>query len=168
MLRPVDIPVLLFLTLPGESSSSFQRLAGQMYLSASEVHNSFQRSRRSGFFSHRGPKDVNRSALFEFLEHGLRYTFPAERGDLTRGIPTAYAAEPLRSIFQPGDDPPPIWPYLEGTVRGYSFEPLYKHAAKAALENQSFYELLALTDVLRDGRAREKKVALEELRKRIV
>jgi len=27
----------------------------------------------------------------EFLEHGVRYVFPAEPGSLTRGVPTAHA-----------------------------------------------------------------------------
>jgi hypothetical protein len=44
----------------------------------------------------------------QFLEHGLRYAFPVEQGALSRGIPTAYAAEPLRSAIQQGSDPPPV------------------------------------------------------------
>ena len=61
----------------------------------------------------------------------------------------------------------PVWPYLRGTVRGYSFEPLYKHAAEAALADPAFYELLSLADALRDGRVRERKIALEILSKRL-
>ncbi len=167
MLRPVDIPVLLKLTLPGSSEMSFQQLASHLHLSSSEVHVSFKRGRLSGLFAQDEPKRVNRSALLEFLEHGLRYAFPAERGDLTRGVPTAYAAEPLKGLLQQGTDPPPVWPAVSGKVRGYSFAPLYKHALAAALEDASFYELLTLTDALRDGRTRERTLARQELRVRI-
>jgi hypothetical protein len=167
MLRPVDIAILLKLTLPGSSLLSFQQLASSLHLSSSEVHASFKRSRLSGLFAHDAPKSVNRSALLDFLEHGIRYAFPAERGDLTRGLPTAYAAEPLKSSLQGSDDPPPVWPHMEGKVRGYSFAPLYKHAAAAALEDSKLYELLSLVDALRDGRARERSLALVELQKRI-
>ena len=167
MLRPVDIPVLLKLTLPGASEMSFQRLGSDLHLSPSEVHGALKRARMSGFFAHDGPKSVNRSALLEFLEHGLRFAFPPERGDLSRGIPTAYAAEPLKSVIQQGSDPPPVWPHVEGKLRGYSFAPLYKHAATAALGDPKLYELLSLSDALRDGRVRERKLALDMLKERI-
>lgn len=168
LLRPVDIAVLLKLSLPGAVGLSFQQLASDLHLSSSEVHGSFKRARLSGLLKHGGPKDINRSALLEFLDHGLRYAFSAERGELTRGVPTAYAAEPLKSALQGSSDDPPVWPSVEGTVRGYSFAPLYKHAAAAALRDAKFYELLSLADALRDVRIRERKIAMNELSKRIL
>jgi len=33
----------------------------------------------------------NLAALEEFLLHGLKYAFPAEHGQVTRGVPTSYA-----------------------------------------------------------------------------
>ena len=107
--------------------------------------------------AHDAAKGVNRTALLEFLGHGLRYAFPAKSGTLSRGVPTAYAAEPLRSALQQGDDPPPVWPYVEGMVRGYTLTPLYKRAALAALADPKLYELLSLADALRGGRVRERK-----------
>jgi hypothetical protein len=167
MLRPVDIPILLKLTLSGTSSLSFHKLAACLHLSSSEVYSSFKRSRLSGFLAPDEPKKVNRSALLEFLEHGLKYSFPAERGHSTRGIPTAYAAEPLKSAVQQGADLPPVWPYVKGKVRGYAFTPLYKHAAAASMDDTEFYQLLALVDALRDGRVRERQLAMDELKKRL-
>jgi len=41
--------------------------------------------------------------------------------------------------------------------------PCTKTAPMAALREQSFYELLVLTDALRDGRVRERKIAETEL-----
>ena len=99
-------------------------------------------------------KRVNRSALLEFLSHGLRYVFPPEKGTLTRGIPTAAAMEPLKSIFLSDTDPPLVWPYKDGTVRGLAFTPLYKGVPQAALRDYKLYELLALCDAIKGGRVR--------------
>jgi hypothetical protein len=106
-------------------------------------------------------------SLTEFLVHGLKYAFPAERGEPTRGVPTSYAAEPLRQMIAPGNDLPPVWPYPEGRERGFAFEPLYKLAPAAALRDPVLYEYLALVDALRDGRSRERKLAEEMLVKRL-
>ncbi len=109
----------------------------------------------------------NKAALEEFLIHGLKYAFPPERGELTRGMPTAHAAEPLKSRISAGDDPPPVWPFAEGKSRGYSFAPLYKTVPQAALRDRYLYEVLALIDAIRDGRARERQIAEQELRLRL-
>ncbi len=116
-----------------------------------------------------GPELDNRpnlTALEEFLVHGLRYAFPAERGEYTRGIPTSYAAEPLRSRITEGDEPIPVWPHASGKQRGIGLKPLYRSAPHAALLDAGFYEYLALADALRDGRTRERKYAEEELHSR--
>jgi hypothetical protein len=84
---------------------------------------------------------------------------------MTRGIPTAAAAEPLKSLFLDDGEPPPVWPYTEGTVRGSSFAPLYKGAPQAALMDGRLYELLVLCDAIRGGRTRERTLAVELLRK---
>ena len=168
MLRPLDIAVLLKLTLPGAAEQSFQSLASDLQVQASEVHNSFKRARLSGLMQYDGQKRVNRSALLDLLSHGLRYVFPAIRGELTRGVPTSFAAEPLKSALRGSDDDSPVWPYVTGKVRGYSFAPLYKHAPAAALKDPRLYELLSLTDALRDGRARERKIAIDILSERIL
>lgn len=82
-----------------------------------------------------------------------------------RGVPTAAAAEPLKSHFVDDGEPPPVWPYPEGTVRGLSFSPLYKSAPKAALLDSRLYQLLVLCDAIRSGRTRERVLAVELLRK---
>jgi hypothetical protein len=117
---------------------------------------------------HDGLKKVNRSALLELLGHGMRYVYPAVRGELTRGVPTSFAAEPLRSVIHDSGAEVPVWPYVLGKVRGYSFEPLYKHAAEASLADPAFHELLSLVDALRDGRVRERKIALEMMNRRLL
>lgn len=83
-----------------------------------------------------------------------------------RGLPTSYAAEPLRGVIAQNGEPFPVWPFPKGKARGISFEPLYKTAAGAALRDPAFYEYLALADALRDARSRERKYAEEELHRR--
>ena len=137
-------------------------------MSPSKVHAAVGRAVASGLLH--GPELGNRpnlTALEEFLFHGLKYAFPAERGGPTRGVPTSYAAEPLRSLISAGDQPPPVWPYADGPVRGTAFEPMYKAMPKAAIRDPGLYELLALVDALRDGRARERKLAQQMISDRL-
>jgi len=167
MLRPLDIVVLLKLSLESMRPPYLQ-LAEDLHVYPSEVYASIKRARSSHFVQQVEEHDrLNRSALLEFLLHGIRYVFPAEKGALTRGVPTAYAAAPLRYSIAPGSDPPPVWPYAEGPVRGYSFSPLHKNVPQAALEDARLYELLAIVDAVRDGRAREREIAGRELKKRL-
>ena len=108
---------------------------------------------------------VNRSNLLEFVVHGVKYAFPPERGQVTRGIPTAHAAPPLKELFV--EDPqPPVWPHPDGSIRGEGLEPIYRSAPGAALKNPNLYELLALVDAIRAGRAKERELAKKELEKR--
>ena len=159
MLRPLDIVVLLKLALMSERSTYLQ-MAQELFLYPSEVYTSIKRARRSGLVHDSEKRDrLNRSGLLEFLMHGIRYAFPAESGALTRGVPTSYAASPLKRHIAAGGDPPPVWPYADGPVRGYSFSPLHKNVPRAALYDPRLYELLALTDALRDGRTRERAIA---------
>jgi len=167
MLRPLDIVVLLKLSLE-RGRPSYLQLAEDLHLYPSEVYTSVKRARASQLFQEgeEGAR-LNRSGLLEFLLHGIRYAFPAEKGGLTRGVPTAYAAAPLRKAIAYDGEPPPVWPFAEGPVRGYSFSPLHKNVPKAALKDARLYELLALVDALREGRARERELAGRELKVRL-
>jgi hypothetical protein len=163
-----DIALLLKLAIQDESRVLSKNLAESLFISPSEVSKSLKRSAESGLLHvANGEKRVNRSALLEFLSHGFKYVFPPAKGSLVRGVPTAVAAEPLKSRFLGDGDPPEVWPYAEGTVRGISIEPLYKGAPKAALRDPKFYEVLALCDAIRGGRTRERNLAIELLGKEI-
>jgi hypothetical protein len=69
-------------------------------------------------------------------------------------------------ISQP-EEPPPVWPDPEGGVRRYEFLHLYKSVPRAALKDSKLYEILALVDAIRDGSAREREIAVSELKARI-
>jgi hypothetical protein len=165
VLKPQDVVVLLKLSVLG-GEWSYPSLAQALGMSASEVHNAIRRATDSGLMNP-ATKRPDRQALVEFLVHGLRYVFPAERGGITRGVPTAYAALPLKDRISAGDEPVPVWPDPEGQVRGEELRPLYRSVPGAARRDPALYELLALVDSIRAGRARERALAAEELRKRL-
>ena len=103
------------------------------------------------------------NAVEEFLIHGVKYAFPVQRGETTRGLPTAYAAAPLSSQIVDNGELAPVWPDPEGEVRGTTLEPLHKLVPVAARKDPALYQLLALIDALRDGRVRERQRAEREL-----
>jgi hypothetical protein len=146
-------------------------LANELHMSASEINAAVKRAARARLLT----PPVGRSqpprpivmALEEFLIHGLRYAFPPERGELTRGIPTSGAAPPLAQNHSLGDEPPPVWPHPEGAVKGYGFSPLYRSAPQAARADPALYELLALVDAVRDARCRQRNLAARELMQRL-
>ena len=74
---------------------------------------------------------------------------------------------PLRAHFRSASEAPPVWADPEGTVRGESLEPLYPTVPRAARADAKLYEWLALVDAVRAGRARERELAVKELRSRL-
>jgi hypothetical protein len=161
-----DIAVLLKICLLQGPKILSKKLSDELFLSPADVSKSLNRCRDSGLLYWSDlEKRVNRSAFLDFLAYGMRHVFPPKRGALVRGVPTAAATEPLKSHFLDDGEPPPVWPYPEGSVRGSSFSPLYKGAPKAALLDSRVYELLALCDAIRGGRTRERVIAVELLRK---
>ena len=165
VLKPQDVLVALKLLGKGEDPWTYADLADELGMSPSEVHAAVKRGIRAGLIT--PDRRANRRALAEFLVHGLKYAFVGERGSVTRGMPTAHAAPPLAEHFVSGDLPP-VWPDPEGAVRGEAFSPLYPAAVVAARRDPSLYELLALVDAIRGGRARERKEAERQLRQRIL
>src|ERR1700677_255786 len=161
-----DIVILLKICLLEGPKIPSKKLADELFLSPTEISKSLNRCKDSGLLYWSDmEKRVNRSALLDFLAYGMRHVFPPKRGALVRGVPTAAAAEPLKSHFLDGGQPPQVGPYPEGFVRGLSFSPMYKSAPKAALLDSRLYELLALCDAIRSGRTRERVLAVELLRK---
>ena len=171
VLKPQDVCVMLKLITMGDRRWTYVKLAKELFMSPSEVNAGVKRAIEARLAisseSFNGSPRPIRKALEEFLVHGVQYAFPPHRGELTRGLPTASAAPPLKDLLSPTEDPPPVWPSPEETVRGYSFSPLYKSIPKAARLDNRLYELLALVDSIRGGRARERNMAAEELRKRL-
>jgi len=184
-LSPQDVVVVLKLMAAGPKSWTYAQLGEELALSPSQVFRSVKRAEavrllEPGFLSPPPsppdwpsqdrpvlPSRTNRANLTEFLIHGVKYAFPVHRGGIVRGIPTAHAAPPLKQQIAESFDPPPVWPDANGSVRGVEFSPLYKNVPAAARRDTNLYELLALVDAIRDGRAREREIAIRELTTRI-
>ena len=165
-LLPLDVVVLAKLVTYGGDRPPIAQVAGDLAVSPSQVHASLTRLQRSRLIDALTGRP-RLAAVEEFLIHGVKYAFPVQRGETTRGVPTAYAAPPLRDQIADSGDLPPVWPDPDGEVRGATLEPLHKAAPKAARKAPALHELLALIDALRDGRARERQLAEKELRVRL-
>ena len=161
-----DVFVLVKLALNVGERPPMASLGAQLGLSPSRIHDAIKRAKAARLLSEHGDQ-VRLPNLQEFLIHGFKYAFPAQRGELTRGVPTSYAAPPLNAVITQPDEPPPVWPYAQGSVRGVTLLPLHKNVPAAALRDQPLYEMLALLDALRDGRARERAIAEQEIQRRL-
>jgi hypothetical protein len=164
IMSPHDIVILLKIASYGDEQWFQKPLAEDLVISQSEVSKSLNRSRYAGLIDPKGKK-VMKLALLEFLQFGLRYVFPQKPGAVVRGIPTSHSATPLKNKIESTEHY--VWPYAKGTVRGHSIIPLYPSVPEAALKDAKLYELLALVDALRVGRAREKELAIVEIKTRL-
>lgn len=169
MLKPQDIFVLLKLVVMGSRPWTYAILAVELGMSPSQTHSAVKRTLAANLTVRQGEKIVPHFRnLAEFLIHGLKYVFWAEQGEMTRGVPTAYAAPPLVELLvSTATEPPPVWPDPDGEVRGIAFQPLHKQAPQTARTDKNLYELLILVDAIRSGRAREREIATKKLQIRL-
>jgi hypothetical protein len=165
-LKPQDVVIMLKLIVWEDSEWSYPALSHELSMSTSEVHAGVKRAVAARLMDMHRKLPIKRN-LLEFLIHGVKYAYPPDRGGVTRGLPTSYAAQPLKDLIMQTDDPPPVWPDPEGQVRGYEFSPLYSSVPHACKVDPKLYEILALVDAIRDGRARETQIAVKEIQLRV-
>ncbi len=173
MLKPQDIVILLkLLAHPDHLDWPQLQLATHLCLSISAINASLARLNKSGLL-HLGMGEKRYQSVVpaceEVLTFGVKYFFPAQLGEYTRGIATSYAAPIFEGRILLGRDPIPVWSCAEGKQRGLALEPLY-HCVPTSLikyPDQAFYDLLALVDAIRQGRARERNIAIKLLKERL-
>ena len=158
--------IALDLSRSRNAPTTYAERAKRMSMSASEVHSAVQRLEEARLLDPE-TKAVRRKPFFEFLVHGVPYVFAVAPKELTRGIPTAWAAPVLSDHMKSVEELPPVWPDPNGKVQGQSVLPLYRSVPNAVAADQELYDLLSLLDALRIGRARERKIATEELDQRL-
>jgi hypothetical protein len=100
--------------------------------------------------------------LADFALYGAKYAFVADKEPMTIGVPTSHSAPAFAGVFAPGSDDF-VWPHPNGTVRGIGVAPLHPSVPFAAMQDAKLYEMLALFDALRVGRARERGMAHKRL-----
>jgi hypothetical protein len=108
------------------------------------------------------PARVHPRNLAEFALHGAKYAFSADTLGPTVGVPTSHSAPAFAGVFAPGSDDY-VWPHPQGSVRGTGLAPLHPSVPYAAMQDARLYEMLALFDALRIGRARERGMAAQRL-----
>jgi hypothetical protein len=163
-MKPQDVLVALKLSLL-EEMPGYVALGTSLGISASEAHAAVRRLTDSRLLDPE-TKRVRIRAFRNFLVYGVPFAFPARPKEATRGIPTAWAAPVFGERIISGEMPP-VWPDPEGNVRGTSVEPLYSSAPGASQRDPALYDLLALVDAMRFGRARERAFAEKEIDSRL-
>jgi len=162
-MRPQDIVVLLKIIVLNNYKWRQLELSKMLYMSQSELSEGMNRCKIAALVDER-KKVVDKSALFEFLVHGIKYVFPLEAGRLVYGLKTAHSTESLQNLFPNSDEDVFVWEMKGGTVKGQSLTPLHKNVALAAKDDPKLHELLALVDIIRLGVAEESTIAVAKLK----
>jgi len=164
-MRPQDIVILLKIISLSNKEWRYSDIASSISISQSEISEALNRCLIAKLIDNK-KRNVHINSLFEFLVYGLKYVFPAVPGAIVKGIATAHSAPPLKEYFGQVKDNY-VWTYARGKQRGQAIDPLYKTLPGVVEQDKLFYELLAITDTLRIGKAREIKIAVDELKKRL-
>jgi DNA-binding transcriptional MocR family regulator len=160
--------VLLLKLIGADPGWTVRTLAEETEIPRSVVHRALGRLATAGLLDARRRR-VNVSQAEEFLVHAVKYVFPAVVEGESRGVPTAWAAEPLVGhLASPSDETPPIWPDALGHQRGLALRPLHPAVPAAARRDPALAERLALVDALRLGDARVRALAADLLSKRLL
>lgn len=158
MVKSSDIYVLSGL-LAHDGEWSYRSLADRLHVPHPVVQRALSRAQEADLYSAER-REVHVPHFEEFALHALRFVAPAQLGALVPGVPAAWAAQPMAdAIRSSGEDPPPVWPYAKGPVRGQAIEPLHPAAPEAVEGWPELGEVLALLDSLRAGDPRVRRVA---------
>lgn len=166
-LHPFDLVTAIRLLRPeptadAATQATLVQLGAELAVAPSQVHASLRRLELAGLLKP-DARETNPRALGEFVLFGVRYAFPAVRGALAVGVPTAYSAQPLASEIDAVDVL--VWPAPAAThlVRGFAVSPLYRQAPALATSSPATYRLLTLVDAMRLGEARVRNAARAHL-----
>jgi hypothetical protein len=167
VLKPGDIYVLAGL-VTHDGDWTYRQLAADLHVPHAVVQRALARAGEADLYSE-SRRSVHLPHFEEFALHGMRFVAPAHVGPIVAGVPAAWAAPPMAELIRSsGDEPPVVWPAARrGTTRGQALEPLHPAAVEAVEDNQRLRELLSLLDSLRAGDVRVRRVAGDQLRKRL-
>lgn len=160
-MRPQDVVILLKLIIDGGRDVRIKDLSSKLFISASEVCESLNRSTIAGLLDP-ATREVDKEAFLKFLEFGLSYVFPAQLGPVRQGLYTAHSESSLYLSFSSEDKL--VWADEQGKERGQSIIPLYPTIVKAVKKDRILYKMLALCDIIRIGDRADKNKAVWYLR----
>lgn len=165
MVKGQDVIVLLKLCRAREPET-VRSLSAALGLPHAAVQRSLKRLEGADLYDAKRRR-VNRTRAEEFLVHAVKFIFPAEFSGEGRGVPTAWAATPLREHLAPSTELPPVWPHARGRARGIVLEPLHESAPELEKRDPELANTLAIVDALRIGDARQRGIATRLLRERL-
>jgi hypothetical protein len=156
MLKPIDLTVLAYLRSVHRDAPWTQvQIASGLGISQSSVHRALHQLEASALL---GQDD---RPFRDVVVYAVRHVYPTVIGASARGIPTAWAHPSIAEHIHASGGP--VWPTDEGDAQGPSVEPLHPCVPAAARGRPAFHELMALVDVLRVGRVRERVLATRRL-----
>jgi hypothetical protein len=164
VMRPHDPILLAAICSLGGEEWTFRKLALQTGISIGEISQSLKRSSNAQLYNEQ-LKEINRLNFKDFLVFGLPFVFPVQTGAIMRGIPAAHSAPPFSSLI--ASEEHLIYPLDSGKHRGVALLPLYEPTIALLKDNQELYEWVSLMDILRMGRNRERKIAINLLKDKL-
>jgi hypothetical protein len=162
MIGPTDLYVLAGVLSSEDDAFTLRGLAAKLHVDHTLVHRALKRAENADLYRE-SSRQVHLANFEELAIHAARFIAPARLGELTRGLPAAWAADPISQlVHQAPSEPPPVWPTARGAVRGQALEPLHPAAVQAS-HDAPLAALLAIIDSLRAGDVRVRKVAAAAL-----
>jgi hypothetical protein len=163
VLSPTDLYVVAGALSSEEGGWTLRELAATLRVDHTLVHRALKRAENADLYRS-STKQVNSANFEELAVHAVRFIAPVRLGELTRGVPAAWAAPPISTIIrQPKDEPPPVWPDALGAIRGQALQPLHPAAVEASRNAPRLAELLSIIDSLRAGDLRIREAAATAL-----
>jgi hypothetical protein len=163
VISSTDLYVLVGAVSDEGKAWTLRDLAATLHLDHTVVHRALRRAENAGLYR-ASARQVNLANFEELAVHAARFIAPGQLGPLTRGLPAAWAAQPISGLIsQAPSEPPPVWPSALGEVRGQALQPLHPAAVQASSDAR-LAGLLAIVDSLRAGDVRVRKVAASALR----
>lgn len=172
MLKPQDIVIAVKLCALKEREWKYSTVAHDIHMSQSEVHSGVKRLKKCGLLTEfsmsvGGNSETqtlpDKENILEFLEHGIRYVFPAEKREPVNGLPTSYGLGHLFKGYE-GEAFIPVWEYPAADYFGFGIKPLYKTLPLACIDDFELYELMALVDAVRDQDKLLREFAISKLK----
>ena len=171
MLKSQDIIILLKLIANPQKDWSQRELSKILCISLAEINGGIKRLIEARLLRQdkSGQHFPILPSVEELLIYGLKYFFPAKLGEFTRGIPTGIGSPLFYNKIASGNDPIPVWPFALGEKQGVALNPIHFSVPKSLRQapDPLFYELLAIIDVIRIGRVRERNIAIKLLKEKI-
>jgi hypothetical protein len=161
-LQPQDIVVAVYLAAEDEAWT-FQHLSKVMGISPSQVHLAWGRLQNSELVDPEFKRPFRKN-LLEFLCHGVKYCFPVVQRGIGSGIVTGLSHPRLKKAIKASTDIKYVWEVPNVKATGVIVEPIHKSVVNVARASAKSYEIFAVLDSIRLGKARERETATDIMR----